>query len=91
MFAIGEEGLEEHHFEHRRLRERQGSLEEYDPDNDDYEMTVQKETVEVVEAKEKQLLRKQIWHLYHRIQAGAGWKIWTNNILKELDLKNKTI
>ena len=61
----------EYHFEHRRLRSRQSSLEEYDPDDDDYQMTVQPELLHRIEAKEKCLLKKQISHLHHRIQGGG--------------------
>eukprot|EP00913_Durusdinium_trenchii_P018286 g17179.t1 len=65
----------EYHFEHRRLRSRQSSLEEYDPDDDDYQMTVQPELLHRIEAKEKCLLKKQISHLHHRIQGGGPSEI----------------
>eukprot|EP00435_Cladocopium_sp_Y103_P068813 s369_g32.t1 len=60
----------EAHFEHRRLRDRQNSL-EYDPDNDDYQMIVTPCLSESIEYEEKRLIQKQIHQLFHRIQGGG--------------------
>eukprot|EP00434_Breviolum_minutum_P022708 symbB.v1.2.020039.t1/scaffold1658.1/size109791/11 len=59
------------HFEHRRLRDRQNSL-EYDPDHDDYQMIVTPSSSETVEYEAKRLIKKQIYQLYHRIEGGGS-------------------
>ena len=58
------------HYEHRRLRNRQNSL-EYDPDNDDYQMIVKPCSSKLIEYEEKRLIQKQIHQLFHRIQRGG--------------------
>lgn len=60
----------EAHFEHRRLRDRQNSL-EYDPDNDDFQMIVMPCSSKWIEYEEKRLIQKQIHQLFHRIQGGG--------------------
>lgn len=61
----------EAHFEHRRLRDRQNSL-EYDPDNDDFQMIVMPCSSKSIEYEEKRLIQKQIHQLFHRIQGGGA-------------------
>ena len=61
----------EAHFEHRRLRDRQNSL-EYDPDNDDFQMIVMPCSSKWIEYEEKRLIQKQIHQLFHRIQGGGA-------------------
>lgn len=71
--CFGDESEDEEndaHYEHRRLRNRQNSL-EYDPDNDDYQMIVKPCSSKLIEYEEKRLIQKQIHQLFHRIQGGG--------------------
>eukprot|EP00438_Fugacium_kawagutii_P014374 Skav221714 [mRNA] locus=scaffold542:124191:127717:- [translate_table: standard] len=61
----------EAHFEHRRVRDRQHS-EIYDPDTDDYQVTVtMHSSAESIEDEQRCLIKKQIQQLHHRILGGG--------------------
>ena len=62
--------LSEEDWDPRRPRDRQLS-QEYDPDNDDYEMRVIPEVNEIVELEESILIMNQIAKLENRIKMGG--------------------
>ncbi len=83
---VSEAEEDDFHFEHRRLRDRQNSL-EYDPDHDDYQMIVMPSSSESVDYEAKRLIKKQIYQLYHRIEGGGPWDVWDCSVqpLKAID------